>query len=78
MFELHLAYRDTPRLRALLDVWDEHVAAEGPVTQHRWTDIALWPAARSATVGASTALFPALSVTTKPQPSLRGSASLAR
>jgi len=56
MFELHLAYRDTPRLRALLAAWDEHLAADRPVIQHRWTDIAVWPAARSATVGASTAI----------------------
>ena len=56
MAELHLSYQETPRLRELLAAWDAHVAAEGPIVQHRWTNIALWPAARSATVAGSTGI----------------------
>jgi Fic family protein len=56
MPELHLSYQDTPRLQELLAEWDAHVAAEGPIVQHRWTNIALWPAARSATVAGSTGI----------------------
>jgi hypothetical protein len=56
MLELHLSYQDTPRLQDLLAEWDAHVAADGPIVQHRWTDIALWPAARSATVAGSTGI----------------------
>ena len=56
MADLHLSYRETPRLRELLAEWDAHVAAEGPIVQHRWTNIALWPAARSATVAGSTGI----------------------
>lgn len=53
---LHLAYRLTPALKQLFAAWDAGVVAEGPVVQHRWTDIALWPAARSATVAGSTGI----------------------
>lgn len=53
---LHLAYRSTPRLQRLFGAWDSGVAAEGPVVRHRWTDLALWPAARSATVAGSTGI----------------------
>lgn len=53
---LHLAYRLTPALQQLFDAWDAGVAAEGPVVRHRWTDIALWPAARSATIAGSTGI----------------------
>jgi Fic family protein len=56
MLELHLGYQNTSRLRELLDSWDAQVAAEGPIVQHRWTDIALWPAARNATVAGSTGI----------------------
>ena len=56
MAELHVSYQETPRLRELLAAWDAHVAAEGPIVQHRWTNIALWPAARSATVAGSTGI----------------------
>jgi len=56
MLELHLSYRQTTRLRQLLSLWDERIAAEPPVARHRWTNIALWPAARSATVAGSTGI----------------------
>lgn len=56
MLDLHLAYQNTAHLQELLDSWDAHVAAEGPIVHHRWTDIALWPAARNATVAGSTAI----------------------
>ena len=48
MYDLHLAYALTPRLGRLLDQWDWHAIDEGPLSQQRWTSIALWPAARSA------------------------------
>ncbi len=53
---LHIAYQETPALRRLLAAWDEGIAGEGPLARHRWTDIALWPAARSATVAGSTGI----------------------
>ncbi len=53
---LHIAYQETPRLGQLLAEWDEGVEGEGPLVRHRWTDIALWPAARSATVAGSTGI----------------------
>lgn len=56
MLDLHLSYQNTPRLQELLASWDTHVAAEGPIVRHRWTDIALWPAARNATVAGSTGI----------------------
>ena len=56
MRDLHTAYSLTPELRRLLDAWDAGVANEAPLSRHRWADIALWPAARSATVAASTAI----------------------
>jgi Fic family protein len=56
MLDLHLAYARTDRLSELLERWDQHVADEAPLSQQRWTDIALWPAARSATVAGSTAI----------------------
>ena len=56
MLDLHLSYQNTSRLQDLLDSWDAHVAAEGPIVHHRWTDMALWPAARNATVAGSTAI----------------------
>lgn len=56
MSELHIAYQMTPRLTALLARWDSQVGEEGPIVQNRWTDIALWPAARSGTVAGSTGI----------------------
>jgi hypothetical protein len=56
VLDLHIAYQMTPRLGELLAEWDARVAAEGPIVQNRWTDIALWPAARSATVAGSTGI----------------------
>jgi Fic family protein len=56
MVELHVSYQETSRLRELLSEWDAHIAAEGPIVQHRWTNIALWPSARSATVAGSTGI----------------------
>lgn len=56
MTDLHVAYQITPHLSELLTRWDAQVAAEGPIVRHRWTDIALWPAARSATVAGSTGI----------------------
>ena len=53
---LHIAYQETPALRRLLAAWDEGIAGEGPLARHRWTDIALWPAARSATIAGSTGI----------------------
>ena len=56
MTDLHVAYQITPHLAELLAQWDAQVAAERPIVQHRWTNIALWPAARSATVAGSTGI----------------------
>ncbi len=56
MHDLHLAYAGTARLLELLEQWDDQVVHEGPLSQQRWTSIALWPAARSATVAGSTAI----------------------
>jgi Fic family protein len=53
---LHLAYQRTRRLTQLLEAWEAGVADEGPLVQHRWTSLALWPAARSATVAGSTGI----------------------
>jgi len=56
MPELHLSYRETLRLLGLLAAWDAQSAAEGPIVRHRWTNIGLWPVARSATVAGSTGI----------------------
>jgi hypothetical protein len=56
MPELHLAYQDSPRLVELLRQWDAQTAAEPPLTRRPWTNVALWPAARSATVAGSTGI----------------------
>ena len=53
---LHVAYQRTPRLAQLLDLWDAGAADEGPPVRHRWTTLALWPPARSATVAGSTGI----------------------
>jgi Fic family protein len=52
---LHLAYRATRRLTAALEAWDREARTEG-ATLHRWTNLAVWPAARSATVAGSTGI----------------------
>lgn len=56
MLDLHLSYRDTPRLLQLLAQWDAQVSAEPPLVRRRWTNVTLWPAARSATVAGSTGI----------------------
>jgi hypothetical protein len=56
MLDLHLAYQETDNLRDLLVQWDAQIAGEPPVAQYRWTNIALWPVARGATVAASTGI----------------------
>jgi len=56
MLDLHVAYQVTPHLGELLTQWDAQVAAEGRIVGSRWTDIALWSAARSATVAGSTGI----------------------
>lgn len=56
MSDLHLAYQNTDRLQGLLASWDSQVDAGDPIVQHRWTDLALWPAARNATVAGSTGI----------------------
>jgi Fic family protein len=56
MNDLHITYRRTRSLAASLDAWDTQVAAEGPVLLHRWTNVAVWPSARSATVAGSTGI----------------------
>lgn len=56
MADLHIAYQRTRELQRLLDAWDEQIAAEGPVALHRWTDLAVWPSARSATIAGSTGI----------------------
>jgi Fic family protein len=56
MTDLHLSYATTERLAALLTEWDERVPDEPPLALHRWASLAVWPAARSATVAASTAI----------------------
>lgn len=56
MWDLHLAYQETDDLRSLLAQWDAQIAEEPLVAQYRWTNIALWPVARGATVAASTGI----------------------
>jgi hypothetical protein len=56
MLDLLIAYQETDALRSLLAQWDAHTASEPPVGQYRWTNIALWPVARGATVSASTGI----------------------
>ncbi len=56
MLDLLLAYHETNSLRSLLAQWDAQIATEPPVAQYRWTNIALWPVARGATVAASTGI----------------------
>lgn len=56
MSGLHISYRRTAALDDLLLTWDEAIAAEGPPTLHRWTNLAVWPSARSATVAGSTGI----------------------
>ena len=56
MDELHLSYQDTPALNQMLAQWDAQIAAEPSVSRQRWTNITLWPAARSATVAGSTGI----------------------
>jgi Fic family protein len=56
MTDLHLAHQRTPALDASLSAWDRLVAGEPAPVLHRWTTLAAWPAARSATVAASTAI----------------------
>lgn len=56
MLDLHLAYQNTERLQGLLVSWDSLAAAEGPIVHRRWTNLALWPAARNATVAGSTGI----------------------
>ncbi len=53
---LHLAFQRTPTLEASLAAWDDLIADEPAPVLHRWTRLAAWPAARSATVAASTAV----------------------
>jgi Fic family protein len=54
--DLHLAYQRTSGLDASLGAWDRLIADEPAPVLHRWTRLAAWPAARSATVAASTAI----------------------
>ncbi len=56
MTSLHIAYQRTPELEDLLRQWDESIASEGPPALHRWTNLAVWPSARSATVAGSTGI----------------------
>ena len=56
MSDLHIAYRRTTALEDLIHTWDESIAAEGPPVLHRWTNLAVWPSARSATVAGSTGI----------------------
>lgn len=56
MNDLHLSYQRTATISDLLHAWDERVADEGPMVLHRWTNLAVWPIARRATVSASTAI----------------------
>jgi len=56
MLDLHLAYQNTTRLQELLEAWDARAAAEGPIVHRRWTNLAIWPAARNATVAGSTGI----------------------
>lgn len=44
------------RLRDFIEAWDRQTEAESPLVQHRWTNIALWPASRGATVAGSTGI----------------------
>lgn len=56
ILDLHLSYGSTRELERLLASWDAQIGAEGPMAQHRWADLSLWPAARTATVAGSTAI----------------------
>jgi Fic family protein len=56
MSGLHVTYGRTAALDDLLRAWDEAIAAEGPPALHRWTNLAVWPSARSATVAGSTGI----------------------
>jgi Fic family protein len=56
MADLHITYQRTSTLARLLDAWDAQIATEGPVALHRWTNLAVWPSARSATVAGSTGI----------------------
>ena len=56
MLDLYVAYGATDRLRELLAAWDANVGGEDAGVLHRWTNLALWPAARNATVAGSTAI----------------------
>jgi hypothetical protein len=49
-------HQRTPRLAAMFDAWDAGIVGEEPLARHRWTDLALWPAARGATVSGSTGI----------------------
>ncbi len=56
MSGLHISYQRTAALDDLMRSWDESIAAEGPPALHRWTNLAVWPSARSATVAGSTGI----------------------
>ena len=56
MDELHVAYQVTPTLGHLLQQWDSQIADEPSIARRRFTDIGLWPAARSATIAGSTGI----------------------
>ena len=56
MSGLHTSYQRTAALDDLMRSWDESIAAEGPPALHRWTNLAVWPSARSATVAGSTGI----------------------
>jgi Fic family protein len=56
MPSLHIAFQSTSALEDLLRRWDEAIVAEGPPALHRWTNLAVWPSARSATVAGSTGI----------------------
>jgi len=53
---LHLDYRITPEIRARLDHWAEALRRESHATRRDWRLVAIWPAARNASVSGSTGI----------------------
>ena len=53
---LHLDHHITPEIRARLDHWAEALRRESHATRRDWRLVAIWPAARNASVSGSTGI----------------------
>src|SRR5674476_398097 len=53
---LHLDYHITPEIRARLDHWAGALRRESHATRRDWRLVAIWPAARNASVSGSTGI----------------------